>query len=437
MRRAVRGVFGGVAIVGLAAMVAACEEQSPVSSDPDGVPVEVRTVELEIPWSDFGEGVASFGGFGSASQIGVLTVANDFVGTLDSRALVRFDSFPSGVAVRNAEGALVVDTLITIRSGRLIARADISEADSLTSWTFAAGLLDQRWDARTAGWENAIDSIGERVSWDEPGAGPVRSFGEATANVGETGDSIIFDLDSATIAEWADSADSPRAARLDLVSAGERVDLRGLSVRLEIGSSLAPDTTVFRDVTPVAQTFIYTPEPDAPAGALRVGGSPSWRSVVGLDVPTVLNGPAALCELAGCPFELTSESLSRASLVLRSRATLPSAFQPVDSVLLDVRPVLAPDALPRSPLGSSLVGETALGADAFGVGAGESFEIPITGFVRRILDAEEGTAPPTDLAILSLVEPLDVSFAEFDGPDDPGAPVLRLLVTVTDAVRYR
>ncbi|HKK94342.1 MAG TPA: hypothetical protein VJ925_12985 [Longimicrobiales bacterium] len=438
MTRAVRGVFGGVAIVGLVALVAACEEQSPTSSDPDGVPVEVQTVELEIPWSEFGQRIESFGGFGSASRIGEVVVAKDLGGILDSRALIRFDTFPAGVAVRNAEGLLVTDTVITIRSGRLIALADTSAADSLTTWTFAAGVLDQPWDVVSADWESAIDSVGQRVAWDEPGAGPVRSLGQVTADVGASGDSIVFDLDDVTLAEWADSVGSERTARIDLVSSDERVDIRSLTLRLEIGSSVAPDTTVFRDVSAVARTFIYTPEPEAPEGVVRVGGSPSWRTVLGLDVPEVLNGPAALCELAGCPVELTSESLSRASLVLRSRATLPAAFQPVDSVLLDVRPVLAPGALPRSPLGSSLVGEAALGADAFGSAAGQPFEIPITTFVRRILDAEEGgTPPPTNLALLSLVEPLDISFAEFDGPGDPGAPVLRLLVTVTDAVRYR
>jgi hypothetical protein len=423
------GLFVGV--------FAACEEQSPTSIDPDGVPLEVRTVEIDIPWSEVGARFESFGGFGSLSRIGTSIVANDLGGLVDARTLVRFDTFPSAVAVRDSTGVLVTDTAITFRSGQLIVIADTAGADSLTSWTFGAGVIEQEWDPRTATWDAAVDSVGLETAWAEAGAGPVRSLGEETTVVGESGDSIRFDLDPATLAEWADSADSERSARVDLVSGAERVRIFNVSLRLEIGSAAAPDTTVFRDVQLLQRTFVYTPTPDAPDGVVRASGAPSWRTVLGLDVPRQVDGPAELCELAGCPFTLTSGSLSRASLVLRSRATMPAAFQPVDSVLLDVRPVLAPDVLPKSPLGSSLVGQAALGPDAFGASPGEPLEIPITAFVRAILDAEDGESPPTELAVLSVVEPVDLAFAEFDGPDDPGAPILRLLVTVSDPVRYR
>jgi hypothetical protein len=421
----------------LVGVFAACEEQSPTSIDPDGVPVGVRTVEIEIPWSEVGARFQSFGGFGSLSRIGTSVVARDLGGLVDARTLVRFDTFPSGVAVRDSTGVLVTDTLITIRSGQLIVVADTAGTDSLTSWTFAAGVIDQEWDPRTATWDAAIDSVGLEAAWDEPGAGPVRSLGEETTVVGESGDSIRFDLDPTTLAEWADSVDSERSARLDLVSGAERVRVFNISLRLEIGSAAAPDTTVFRVVPLIERTFVYTPAPDAPEGVVRAGGAPSWRTVLGLDIPSQVEGPAELCEVAGCPFTLTSGSLSRASLVLRSRTTSPAAFQPVDSVLLDVRPVLAPAALPKSPLGASLVGQAALAPEAFGAAPGEPLEIPITNFVRAILDAEAGETPPTELAVLSVVEPLDLAFVEFDGPDDPGAPVLRLLVTVSDPVRYR
>ncbi len=424
-------------VAGLVGVFAACEEQSPTSIDPDGVPLEVRTVEIEIPWSEFGGRFESFGGFGSPSLIGAPVVARSLGGLVDARSLVQFDTLPTGVAVRDSAGVLVTDTLITFRSGQLIVVADTVGVDSLTEWTFAAGVLEQTWDPRTATWEASVDSVGEQAAWDEPGAGPVRPLGEATAVVGESEDSLRFDLDLQTIAEWADSTDSPRSARVDLVAGAERVRIRNVSLRLEIGSSVAPDTTVFRTVRSLRETFVYTPEPDAPDAVARAGGAPSWRTVLGLDIPDQVNGPAELCELAGCPFTLTSGSLSRASLVLRSRASSPAAFQPVDSVVLDVRPVLAPDALPKSPLGNSIVGQASLGPDAFGESPGEPFEIPITDFVRAILDAEEGENPPADLALLSLVEPLDLAFVEFDGPGDAGAPVLRLLVTVSDSVTYR
>lgn len=424
-----------LAVTLLVGGVGACAEESPTSIDPEGVPFEIRTVEIELPWSEFGTGVESFDGFGTPSDIGLVILADGFMGVLDSRALVRFRTFPSLINVRNAEGTLVTDTVITFRAGRIIADAVVSQADSIGTWEFQAGALTQPWDVASATWESAIDSVGVTVPWDTPGADPVRLIGAGALDLADGADSVVIELDAETLAEWQDSA-ADRSMRFDITTENERVRFSNFRLRLDIGSSIDTDTTVVREVDLLEQTFIYTPSPDDPDGVIRIGGAPAWRTVFGLDVPTVLTGPEALCEVAGCPFRLTPEALNRASLVLRTRES-PVAFQPQDSVFLDTRPVLAPDALPKSPLGNSFIGNFTLGPDAFGDAAGEPFEFQITSFVRALVDPEADGSEPSTIALLGTFEPLDIALAEFAGPDEDGAPRLRLLVTVSDQVTYR
>lgn len=425
-------VVGAVALVGV---LGACSEQSPTSLDPDGIPFAVRTFEVEIPWSDFGRSVQSFSGFGVPADVGLVVLANAFEGVLDARGLVRFDTFPTFVTVRNAEGSLVADTAITLLGGSIIADVIVPPADSVGSWEFAAGALSQEWSVRSATWEAAVDTIGELVPWTEPGAGPVRPIGVGTLELSDTTDSVLVTLDSLTLAEWRDP-ESDRSMRFDLLTPDRRVRATNFRIRLDIGSTIDADTTVVREVALRQRTFIYSPAPEAPDGTLRVGGAPAWRTVFGLDIPTVLDGPQELCDLVGCPYALTPSAVNRASLVLRTRGS-PPGFEPQDTLVVDTRPVLAPDALPKSPLGDSFVGGSFIGSEAFREGAEEPVEIQITSFVRAQVDPDADGSEPSTIALLSAFEPIDVALAEFDGPDDEGAPRLRLFVTVSERVTFR
>jgi len=428
---------GGIAwaAVALVGVLGACEEQSPTSLDPDDVPARIRTVEVEIPWAEFGTTLESYPGFGAPSDIGVALVADAYQGVLDSRALLRFPSLPRSTTVRDSSGALVRDTLATVEGGRIVFDVIVPPGDSTSVLDFTASALSQRWDRFTATWESAIDSVGETQAWDEPGAGPVRFIGSGSLQLADTVDSVSIVLDAQTIAEWG-AADAERSARIDVTTGDARVRLANARLLLDLGSTIDPDTTVATEVGVSEQTFIYTPEPADPDGVIRAGGAPAWRSVFGLDIPTVLNAPAELCEIAGCPYTLTPQALNRASIVLRTRPS-PAGFQPRDSVFLDARPVLAPEVLPKSPLGGSFIGSVTLAPEAFQDGGAEPFEVQITNFVTALLNEQSAGSAPTSIALLSTFEPLDASLVEFDGPDDPGAPRLRLLVTVSDRVNFR
>jgi len=167
---------------------------------------------------------------------------------------------------------------------------------------------------------------------------------------------------------------------------------------------------------------------------------PAWRTVFTMNMPKSLDGPPELCQLVQCPLTLTPESLISASLVLTTQAP-PPAFRPTDSLRLDVRPVLEPSRLPKSPLGASLVGifGVQLIPESFGEEAGAEVEIPLGLYVERLIAGNNDSdveVPPT-LALLSSFEPLSLYFAVFEGPDSPARPELRLLLTLADEVRIR
>jgi len=134
-----------------------------------------------------------------------------------------------------------------------------------------------------------------------------------------------------------------------------------------------------------------------------------------------------------CPVTLHSSELNYAALVLRTRRTQ-DAFQPTDTVAIDVRPVLSRVALPKAPLGNSLIGFAGrvIRPGLVGDEAGEDIEIPITIFAQNLISGTDaaGFEPPNTLALLSVFEPVSIAFASFHGPGDENAPFLKLIITI-------
>lgn len=414
---------------------AACEEQTPTAPG-EKVPTAPSTVELELPWSAFGSNLEVFGGYGEPSELGVGFVAEDFGGSLTARTLVRFAPYPRTASVRDTTGTIRTDSSLAILGGRVVAVFDTLGSTNTGPVTLALGALQAEWDPLSASWEVAVDTLGDTRLWPEAGAGPVTPLTTAVWDPA-TGDSALFQLDSAQLAMWADTSDVTRGARLDVLTGGVRLELRRAAVQLDVRPSVNPDTTISLPVPTSRVTFVYDPLPDPPPDGIRVGGAPAWRTVLDVDLPVQLDGPPELCAVVSCPHVLEEGEISFAALVLTSRAT-EEPFQPSDTVGLDVRSVLKRAAMPKSPLGASLIGDflgRRVAPEAFGSGAGERIEVPITDFVRALLAGDDGSGPPPNaLALLSAVEPLSISFASFEGPGSPDEPVLRLVLTIGPAV---
>jgi hypothetical protein len=301
-------------------------------------------------------------------------------------------------------------------------------------------MIQHEWDAPTATWDLAVDSLGAESAWDEPGAGPVTNVVTSVWDP-TVGDSAVFELDSAQVETWkaafADTS-AQHGVRLAALSEGVRLEVTDLVLQVDVKPSINPDTTVVLVTNRQQLTFVYTPAPDDPGDGLRVGGTPSWRSVLDVAVPKTLSEPAALCARVTCPIELTAGRVNYAALVLRSSQTEP-AFAPTDSVNIDVRPVFDRSTLPKSPLGSSLLTTSVgkrFGADLFSSATETEVEIPITSFVRSLLqqDSTAAVPPPHTLALLSTFEPVSIAFASFYGPGTPQAPELKLVITAGRSV---
>ena len=416
---------------------AACEERTPTSVDERLLPPEPVTMEVRLGWDEFASNLEVFGGYGAPEELGTGVVANEYADTLNARTLVRFGAYPTETSVRDSAGTIRTDTNLTFVGGRLVAFLDTLASTNALPVTLAAGATQNEWHSRTVTWTAAVDTTGDTRPWPEPGAGPVTPIGTTEWDPNAS-DSVWFAIDSATIAEWADTTDASRGVRLDLLTAGHRVQLNSVALRLITRPSLNPDTLV--DVTAPRRnlTFVYDPFPEPPPEGIRIGGVPAWRTVLDIGLPARLTGPPELCAAVGCPLTLESGQVNHAALLLRSRQT-ETAFQPTDTVRLDVRPVFSRAAMPKSPLGASLIGQSQNGhvaPAAFGSGAGVQIEVPVTQFVRQLLPgASQGPVdPPSTLALLSVFEPLSISFATFHGPGGPDEPVLKLIITVSPSV---
>jgi hypothetical protein len=110
----------------------------------------------------------------------------------------------------------------------------------------------------------------------------------------------------------------------------------------------------------------------------------------------------------------------------------------------EIRGVLAPEFLPKSPLAGAqfldsigLPVGTVVPPSAFRQGSARVVELPITPLLRDLIAAPTvGNAfrsTPT-VALMEVLEPFSFSFGSFVGPGQIGEPTLRLVITISDPV---
>jgi hypothetical protein len=420
----------------LSVAVAACGERTPTALGDEAIPGEPISLEIQLPWSQFGSDAQVFGGFSAASALAEGILAKSYGSdSLEARTLLRFGSYPLTASVRDSNQVLRTDANLSIAPTGSYVVAFIDTVASVVTGPvrLALGATQTVWDPITAGWDLAADSIGDQRLWPEAGAGPVTPVTTATWERSQ-GDSVQFYLDSAQVSAWGDQTDETRGARIEVLTDGVRLHMSGGALRVNAKSSINPDTILI--LTGSAQvTFVYTPQPAAPTGELRVGGAPAWRSTMGIAVPTEINGPPELCAEVGCPFVLQPQHVSFAGLELTTRPE-DVAFLPSDSMGIDVRAVLDATVLPKAPLSASLATSAAgfrIASGVFAGAAGQNVEIPITAFVKGYLAGADpsGRPPPSTIALLAASEPSTFWYASFFGPGGATEPTLRLILTVS------
>lgn len=427
----------GVLVAALAAwpvVLFGCSEESPVGVGDQVLPGEPVTVEVKIPWSQFASNLETFGGYGRTTDLQEGVLARQYQATLDARTLMRFQAYPLSATVRDSTGTERPDFDLTFLGGELVTFFDgAASTNAGTPVQLTVSRTQTEWHAGSATWDFAVDTVNDRRPWPEPGAGSAVVV-DTTLWTPADGDSAIFRIDSATIAAWSDTTDRSMGALIEVLDPGYRLGMTGALLRLETRPGSNPDTIIQVESRISAVTFVYTPTPTPPADGVRIGGAPSWRTILDVNIPAQLDGFADFCAVVSCPHALAPIQISYAALVFTSRASEP-AFQPSDSIRLDIRPVFDRSAMPKSPLGASLVASgigRAVAPAAFGTSPGALVEIPFTTFARDLLrgEDEDGNRPPGTLALLSLIEPFSIAYGSFEGPGSGAEPYLRLVLTI-------
>ena len=439
MRRTTQTTKVGIALLALGTL-AGCSDELPTATHPS-TPVEPVTFEVRLPWSQFATNLRVLSGFGGPVDAPVGIIAHQYQGELEARTIVRYPNLPRSWSVLDSLGTTRTDTLLSFIGSNIIIQFD-STAHTNTGPVFLnVDRVDAPWDEATATWELAVDSGAVEIPWAQPGGGPLVRFAEGGWDP-STGNQTILPLDSAETAFLGDTTKANRGIMVSLTSAGQRLDVQRVVLQLQVIPSVNQDSVFFIDVDPMEFTYLFTPEADPPpANELRAGGTPAWRSVLTLALPSTVQGTPAACALTTCPVVLTADRINHASLLLTTKPTDP-VFAPLDTMEFEIRGVLAPEYGPKSPLAPALyldsIGEsvgTLIQPGAFGSGGPRVVELAITPLLRNLVAGSTGVFRPTPtITLMETEEPFSFSFGSFVGPGQPGEPILRLLLTISDPV---
>jgi hypothetical protein len=410
-----RSLLSALAAVAVAA--AACADQTPTLPGDDRFPAGAIPVtrEVLIPASEFFRVLGSFSGYTTAAQAPFVVVANDYEG-LDAHALARFVGFPMAITYR-VDGVERRDTVFQYSPSRMVARVDTLASTpgpvTIRVWEAVEG-----WDPRSATWEMAVDTAGNRTPWTEPGGTRGELLAEATFTREAGTDSLVIPLSAAAVTRLADTL-----SRGVVVTAGEpgsRVELADLLVRALVRPEAAPDTTLVFTIPSVGlRTTVYTPEqPDPPPGALAAGGIRSARTLVDLDPRVTVPGCAAGEVCAAVP--LRDVRLNDVALLLRP-VDVPGGFDPLGRIPLTLRLVEEPELGRFAPLG-----QIALERDAVLAPGDTVVALPLTALTATLLAND---TLPTTFALVSqqafTTAPASFGVAFFDGE-----PWLRIVYTL-------
>jgi hypothetical protein len=426
-----------------AGATSSCKEKTSIAPDLGFLQGRPETVEIFIPYEEFVEDVAIFGGYGSTADFIGGVIALDF-GGLNARTLITLSDFPTSLEVQGSDGITRTDSDLSFVGGRVVLSFDTVNGSLALPVDVELFDIKETWHGPTVTWEVAVDTAGDRRPWTQPGGGPRTFLGGATFDAfvdqavdpsASRVDRVNVPIDSAAAVGLTDPSSGTVGLSLAAAEPGVLLNLVDLSIVLLTVPSTRPDTVVEVTVTSDEIDFILDPPPSASAGWLRIGGAPAWRSVMRLAIPRTIESTAEVCGTVGCQVDFTAVDLNLAELLLTTRQT-ESAYQPQDTTLVDLRPVINPESLPKAPLGGPVSVPQILPPELFAAQAGTVVAIPVTSFVIGIqaAAAATGSMPDAWLALLSSPEPNQIGFASFEGLGGPGAPVLRLLYTIADAV---
>lgn len=419
---------GWLVVVAAALTAAACGEEGPTTVGGDLLPPgSVRTFEVLLDPGRFMVLDTAFAGYVEPADVTFMIVAEDFEQSLDAHALAQF-TIPGAITVRDTAGVNRVDSNPTFIGGRLIVRLDTLNTVGTRPIELRLSTLAERFDPGSATWTQRIDSGTVELPWSEPGG--TRGVVVNSAMWDGEADSLVIDVDSATIALWEDTA-TAHGALLDAVTSDVRVRIQSLLLEADARPSIREDTVVTVDIGPTDFTSVIDPLLQPVSATPRVGGVPAWRTYMRMKARLdTLTLPCPDGSPAGCTLRLGDAAVTLATLVFEP-VDPPPGHVPTDSLLLGVREVIVTDDVPlaRSPLSTAAgLMQRRLPAERFATGE-EPVEVPLTEYLRAIVADTATTTPVSEwIAVLPLTEGAQFGFVQF-------APLPRLRIVLTIASR--
>ncbi|MDX1675266.1 MAG: hypothetical protein R3314_10770 [Longimicrobiales bacterium] len=414
----------GFGLVGTAVLVAGCGDEGPTEVGGDLLGPSLRTVQVTLEASEFLERDTTYDRLGMLATAPFAVVATDFASELDAHALVRINR-PFRVTFTNGDGQSVSDSVGHLKGGTLTL-----VLDSLMAPTLPLELevleVTESWDPNTVTWSSRVDTLGSPAElWSVPGG----TTGSVMATASWTeGDTLRIPIDSAAASVWHDTTGARLGGLIRMTTTEERLRLRSADFEFDVrpldNDTVVPGGSVARMVS------IASPDSAPPAGVLRVGGRPAWRSLVRF---RPLDGLTVPCEQGSttCEIPLSEVTVNTANLLVW---TQPVGGRRVESSMrVEGRAVLEGPGTPlsRSPL-SRPFGRMAEGLQTsdFEPPAATLSRIPITGFVQRNARVPEGEVPLLWLALTAVGEKSLFGYGAFDGVTGTNPPRLELVVTI-------
>lgn len=427
MSRARLTALSAAALLGGAALLAGCTEESLTGTDPGDAPgpspetVEVTLDPSQMSWRD-----TTFTGYAVPSDGQFMVVAGGGAGAggLQARSLVRFIGLPDSVAVNDSVTA-AIDSFSNA-SVRLV-------VDTLESSVPASGItlrafpLTRSYLVDEATWDRA--KVGE--PWTTPGGDFGPEIGSLT--LADPADSVLADtvaipLGASTdsiVTAWRDQ-DGEAGAAVLVDEADARLTLTRMILRFDVHPA-GHDTTFTGSVggltSLVTSTFIYQPDQPSAGTDLRLGGLPASRFYFTFEPPDTAGG-----------VPLKGSTINRAELVFRPLPPPASPFRLGEGVVTSLR-LLEQDPFqvgPKTPIGRSLALRDTVRIRPDSLAAGRPFRLALdTALMRRW-----STAPADSFDVFRLTarlqpDPQAFGFWEFGSAESPAAqrPSLRMLVT--------
>jgi hypothetical protein len=405
-------------------LVGACTQDSPTEAGSGLLPPgAIRTFEFVLEPERYLQWDTAFGLYSATAEADFTLVANAYEGALNSRGLLRY-SLPRTISVIDTAGVVRTDSMPIFFAG------DLNVVIDTLASTPAPATLDlfrstEDWDRLTATWQHRVDSAGVQLAWSSPGGSPGALIGSAMYAENDT---VLVPVDSATIASWLGTDSAAATVVLGAGTAGTRLRTAPPTLTIRARSTMNPDTVVETTIGAL-RTFIYEPAQPDSVGMPRVGGTPSWRTV--LRLRERLDTLTFACPgIPGCTLRLGDLTINYGALLLQPVPS-PAGLAPELPLVVALHALLPSPLLPltRSPL-TGAIGqvESSIPSSSFMAPGAPIVELPATEFMRLLFsDPEPGAFIPTHLALLvsgSSMRTLGFgTFAEM--------PSIRIIVTIT------